>query len=178
VTPAEVGLAREDFPEEDGESYRANAILKARAAAQATGLVALGEDSGLEIDALGGTPGPLSARFLGPEATYQERFRYILERLQGLPPERRSARFRCLMAVAAPGREEVHVVEGICSGFIALEPRGEGGFGYDPIFYLPARMATMAELPLHEKNVLSHRAQAAWRLRPLLRQLLYRWEGR
>ncbi len=161
------------FPPEGEDSYRDNAILKAQAGAGYSGLVCLGEDSGLEVDALGGAPGPASAVFLGAEASYEERFRHILGRLEGLPEAQRSARFRCLMAVADPATGRTWTVEGVCEGFIAREPRGTGGFGYDPIFYLPALMSTMAELPEHQKNVVSHRARAAWQVRQVLKELLY-----
>ncbi len=166
-------MGPEHFPPEGEDSYRDNAILKAQAGACFSGLVCLGEDSGLEVDALDGAPGPISAVFLGPEATYEERFRYILGRLEGLPDSRRTARFRCLMAVAEPDTGRTWTVEGVCEGIIAREPRGTGGFGYDPIFYLPALMATMAELPPHQKNVVSHRARAAWQVRQVLKELLY-----
>jgi len=176
VSLADLGIG--GLAVEEGEDYRHNAILKARAAARATGLVALGEDSGLEVDALGGAPGPLSARYLGEGATYEERFRHILGRLAGLPPRERAARFRCVMALVEPASGREWVVEDTCEGYIALAPQGEGGFGYDPIFYLPTRAATMAQLPPHEKNVLSHRARAAFRLRQVLKELSYELAGR
>jgi XTP/dITP diphosphohydrolase len=166
-------MGPQDFPPEGEDSYLDNAILKAQAGARCSGLVCLGEDSGLEVDALGGAPGPASAVFLGREASYQERFRYILGRLEGLPDARRTARFRCLMAVAEPDTGRTWTVEGVCEGLIAREPRGTGGFGYDPIFYLPSLMATMAELPPHQKNIVSHRARAAWQVRQVLKELLY-----
>ncbi len=162
-----------DFPSEGEDSYLDNAILKAQTGARFSGLVCLGEDSGLEVDALDGAPGPASAVFLGPQATYEERFHYILGRLEGLPDSRRTARFRCLMAVADPVSGRTWTVEGVCEGLIAREPRGTGGFGYDPIFYLPTLMSTMAELPEHQKNIVSHRARAAWQVRQVLKELLH-----
>jgi XTP/dITP diphosphohydrolase len=177
VSYGDLGLGRGPAVAE-GESYQENAILKARFAAQLTGLVALGEDSGLEVDALGGAPGPLSARYLGEGASYQERFAHILAQLQGVPYRERGAKFRCVMALVEPSSGREWVVEDICTGYIALTPRGEGGFGYDPIFYLPTRAATMAQLSAEEKNVISHRARAAARLRPILKELWYELAGR
>ena len=176
VTPAELGLA---LPEEEtGDSYEENARMKALRGAEASGLVTLADDSGLEIEALEGAPGPGSARFLGKEASYQERFREILRRLQGpdgepLPKEKRWARFVCVIAIAVPGRQEVRLAQGEVQGFIAEEPQGGGGFGYDPIFWVPWRSATMAQLPEHQKNIISHRARAAAPARQILKELLY-----
>lgn len=146
--------------EETGTTFEANSRLKALAYAQATGMLALADDSGLEIDALGGAPGVYSARFLGPETSYEERFRYILEKLHGFPKERRSARFRCVITIGdATGSHRS--AEGIIEGIIADEPRGEHGFGYDPIFLVPELGKTTAELPPEQKNRISHRGRAA-----------------
>ena len=171
VSPRDLGLALPD--DEPGHTYEENAKIKALNGAQAGGLVTLADDSGLEIDALDGAPGARSARFLGEGAGFEERFAEILGRMSGLPSERRWARFRCVIAVAEPGRETVRLCEGEVQGLIALEPRGELGFGYDPIFYVPQRAQTMAELPPHVKDVISHRGRAAMRARPLLKELLY-----
>ena len=171
VTPAELGLALPQ--DEPGDSYEENARIKALRGAQASGLVTLADDSGLEIDALGGAPGPASARFLGKEATYPQRFEVILGRLRGLPKEKRWARFQCVIAVARPGSQEARLARGEVQGFIAEAPRGEGGFGYDPIFWLPQLSATMAELPVHQKNIVSHRARAVASARQILKELLY-----
>jgi len=171
VTPRELGLELPD--DEPGHTYEENAKIKALNGAHASGLVTLADDSGLEIDALDGAPGARSARFLGEGAGFEERFAEILGRMSGLPSERRWARFRCAIAVAEPGRETVRLFEGEVQGLIALEPRGELGFGYDPIFYLPQQARTMAELPPHVKDVISHRGRAAMRARPLLKELLY-----
>jgi XTP/dITP diphosphohydrolase len=171
VTPQQIGLTLSD--DEPGETYEENAKMKALNGARASGLVTLADDSGLEIDALDGAPGARSARFLGADAAYQERFAHILGRMAGLPSERRWARFKCVIAVAEPGSVEVKLREGEVQGQIALEPRGEQGFGYDPIFYLPQQARTMAELPSHVKDVISHRGRAAMRARPLLKELLY-----
>ena len=171
VTPADLGLA---LPEDEpGDTYEENARIKALRGAQASGLVTLADDSGLEIEALAGAPGVSSARFLGEETSYQERFAEILRRLRGLPQEKRRARFVCVIAIAEPGSQEVRLVQGEVEGFIAEEPWGQGGFGYDPIFWLPQHSATMAELPEHQKNIISHRARAVAPARQVLKELLY-----
>ena len=159
---------------ETGATYHENAKMKASEGAEVSGLVTLADDSGLEIEALEGAPGVSSARFLGEEASYQERFAEILRRLRGLPQEKRRARFVCVIAIAEPGSQEVRLVQGEVEGFIAEEPQGEGGFGYDPIFWLPQHLATMAELPPDQKNVISHRARAAALAQQILRELLER----
>ena len=171
VSPATLGLALPD--DEPGQTYEENAKIKALNGARASGLVTLADDSGLEIDALDGAPGARSARFLGEGAGFEERFAEILGRMSGLPSERRWARFRCVIAVAEPGSDAVRLFDGDVQGLIALEPRGELGFGYDPIFYLPQRARTIAELPPHVKDVISHRGRAAMRARPALKELLY-----
>ena len=171
VSPRELGLALPD--DEPGQTYEENAKIKALNGARASGLVTLADDSGLEIDALDGAPGARSARFLGEDAGFEERFQDILRRMANLPSEKRWARFRCVVAVAEPDSDAVRLFEGEVQGLIALEPRGELGFGYDPIFYLPQLARTMAELPPHIKDVISHRGRAAMRARPLLKELLY-----
>ncbi len=171
VTPKQLGLTPPD--DESGETYEENAKMKALSGARASGLVTLADDSGLEIDALDGGPGARSARFLGEDAGYEERFGRILGEMAGLPAQKRWARFKCVIAVAEPGSDEVKLCEGEVQGLIALEPRGELGFGYDPIFYLPEQARTMAELPPRAKDVISHRGRAAMRARPLLKELLY-----
>jgi len=153
--------------EETGTTFAENAELKARAYAQASGLLSLADDSGLEIDALGGAPGVYSARFAGKDASYAERFRLILQQLQGLPMEQRSARFRCSIALAEP-TGYCRIVEGVIEGCIAESPRGDHGFGYDPIFLVPELGKTTAELPPEEKNCISHRGRAAQQARILL----------
>jgi XTP/dITP diphosphohydrolase len=159
--------------EETGSTFRANAELKALAYARASGMLTLADDSGLDIDALGGEPGVYSARFAGPETSYGERFRIIFERLRHVPPALRSARFRCVIAVAEPSGKH-QSVEGVVEGIITHEARGQHGFGYDPIFLLPTLGQTTAELPPEEKNLLSHRARAAQQARLLLQH----WEDR
>ena len=158
VTMAEAGITTE--VEEVGGSLEENARLKATALSKESQLLTLADDSGLEVDALGGEPGPLSARYAGEGASDKDRISYLLSRMEGIPWDKRTARFRCVIAIASPGGE-IELCSGECPGIIALEPRGNRGFGYDPIFYLPEMNMTMAELPLEEKNKVSHRGQAA-----------------
>lgn len=169
VTPAELGLDLQ--VEETGQTYAENATMKALAYARASGQVTLADDSGLEVDALGGRPGPLSARYAGPDRTDQERVEALLQELAGMPDEKRTARFRCLIAIAEPAGR-VELVEGAVEGRIAHEPRGENGFGYDPVFLLPERGVTTAELPPDEKNAVSHRGAAARKARAVLERML------
>ena len=174
VTPADIRLAID--VEETGSTYEENARAKALAGMHASGLVTLADDSGLEIEAIGGDPGVHSARFLGPRATYPDRFAEIQRRLAGLAASERVARFVAAIAIADPRTGAVHTVEGEVRGLIAREPRGSGGFGYDPIFWLPDRNLTMAELPEHEKAIISHRARAAARAVPILKELLHDYQ--
>jgi len=168
VTLAEEGITT--TVSEVGESLEENARLKATVLAAQSQLLALGDDSGLEVDALGGEPGRLSARYAGQGASDKDRVNYLLSRLKGVPWQERSARFRCIIAIATPGGE-VELCRGECRGFITFEPRGEQGFGYDPVFYLPELDKTMAELPLEIKNQVSHRGQAAGKLYQVLERL-------
>jgi len=174
VTPATLGLTL--APDETGSTYEENATMKARHGAEASGLVTLADDSGLEIEALGGEPGVHSARFLGADASYAERFVEIERRLAEVPRERRRARFRCVIAVADPRTGAVRIAEGEVFGLIADAPQGEGGFGYDPIFWVPQHSATMAELPEHQKNIVSHRARAVAGARQILKELLFEYQ--
>ncbi len=147
------------LPEETESTYRGNALLKARAAARQSGMLALADDSGIEVDALGGAPGVLSARFGGPGLDDRGRVALLLERLRDVPPERRTARFRCVIAIVAPDGVE-QVVEGTAEGLIAAAPRGAGGFGYDPVFFYPPLGRTFGELTEAEKARVSHRGAA------------------
>lgn len=159
---------------EDGETFAENALKKARAAADATRCLALADDSGLEVDALGGRPGVRSARFAGEHATDAQNIEALLAAIarSGAEPPHR-ARFRCVLAVASPtGGDVAWTVEGVCEGTIAGAPRGTHGFGYDPVFVVGGTERTMAEHGRDEKNVISHRARALARLRPLLERLL------
>jgi XTP/dITP diphosphohydrolase len=169
VTPDEIGVSTKI--KESGSSLEENASLKAMTFAASSRLLSLADDSGLEVEALGGEPGVLSARYAGASAGDAQRISYLLSRLEGIPQGKRQARFRCVLALATPeGRVELFTGE--CRGSIALKPRGRQGFGYDPIFYLPQLGKTMAELPLEVKNKLSHRGQAAARARLRLLELL------
>lgn len=145
--------------EEDGDTFRENAIKKAAVTCEQTGLMALADDSGLEVDFLDGAPGVHSARFAGEEKDDDANNKKLLELLAGVPEERRTARFRCVIAVAVPGGW-VYTAEGTCEGVIAGELRGDGGFGYDPLFYLPEYGKTFGELEPETKNKISHRARA------------------
>ncbi|MBA7560940.1 MAG: XTP/dITP diphosphatase [Dehalococcoidia bacterium] len=158
VLPGELGITAE--VEEVGGSLEENARLKATVLAKESRLLALADDSGLEVDALGGEPGPLSARYAGEGASDKDRVDYLLAKLKRVPREKRTARFRCVIAIATP-EGEVELCSGECQGFITFEPRGEKGFGYDPVFYFPGLDKTMAELPLEIKNKVSHRGAAA-----------------
>lgn len=145
--------------EETGDTFAANARMKAEAAARATGLWCLADDSGLEVDALGGRPGVYSGRFAGEGATDEENNRLLLQKLEGVPKSQRTARFVSAVVLCSPSGECI-VREGYCSGVIGFEPKGSGGFGYDPLFYVPEEGMTYAELPLARKNEISHRARA------------------
>ena len=163
--PAQEGLDIEVA--ETGESFAENARLKATAYARASGRWTLADDSGREVDARGGEPGIRSARYAGRGASDEERYRLLLAKLQGVPWEELTARFRCVIAVATPAGQ-IHTAEGTCEGIIAFEPRGEHGFGYDPVFYLAEYGKTLAELPPETKNEISHRARAAQGVREIL----------
>jgi XTP/dITP diphosphohydrolase len=154
--------------EETGTTFQENAELKALTYARAAGELTLADDSGLEIDALGGEPGVYSARFAGVNTPYEERFRILFERLRGLPPEQRTARFRCVISVADPVSGTLKSVEGVIEGLITETSQGANGFGYDPIFYVPALGKTTAEISPEHKNRISHRGLAAAKARALL----------
>ena len=167
VTPAAQGIATQ--VDEVGGSFEENARLKATTLAKESGLLSLADDSGLEVDALGGEPGSLSHRYAGENATDADRIDYLLAKLKDVPEKERTARFRCVIAIAQPdGR--VELCSGECRGLITMEPRGNRGFGYDPIFYLPELRKTMAQLTLKEKNRVSHRSRAAEKARELLKK--------
>lgn len=165
VIPSQIGLDLE--VDESGLTYAENAALKGQAFARASGLLTLADDSGLEVDALNGAPGIYSARYSSkPGATDADRRAYLLEQLKSCP-QPWGARFRCVITLATPAGE-VRFAEGICPGEIIPEERGQNGFGYDPIFFLPELGLTMAQLDLDEKNTLSHRARALQAARPLI----------
>jgi len=158
-------------PDETGTTYRQNAVIKADSAAKFTGEWCVADDAGLEIDAMGGEPGLYSKRFAGEETPFSEKMRIILDRLAETPTEARSARFRCAVALAIPG-QPTEEFEAICEGVIADEPSGGGGFGYDPIFYLPALACTMADLTAEQKHRISHRGKVLSGLGDRLNALL------
>lgn len=162
-------LETEFHVEEDGQSYAENAIKKAKSAAIRTGRIAIADDSGLEVDALGGAPGIYSARFGGEQLPQSAKNALLLQKLTGISD--RSARFRCVIAVVSPdGRTETS--EGICEGTIGAEERGTFGFGFDPLFLVPEYQKTMAELGPDIKNTISHRARALKKLPEILQQFL------
>ncbi len=175
------GLAMEvvslaDFPDvslppETGSTFAANAAVKAKQAAQATGVPAIADDSGLEIDALNGEPGVRSARYAGEDATDEDRYRKVLGLLADVPDHRRRARFRCAAAYAEPGGD-VMLAEGTCQGRIAKEAAGSGGFGYDPVFIPDGYSVTMAQLTPAQKNRISHRGRAFRLLAQMIREHL------
>ncbi len=169
VTPEMVGINLDVA--ETGSNYQENAVLKGLAFSKASGLLTLADDSGLEVDALDGAPGLHSARYSSkPGANDADRRRFLLQNLSG-KPQPWSARFRCVIAVIGP-TGEMQIVEGICPGEIISEERGGNGFGYDPIFLLPETGRTMAELPMDEKNRLSHRGRAAAAALPVILSML------
>ena len=165
-----------DFPhvpsvKEDGRSFDANAIKKARSVARATGLLALADDSGLEVDVLGSAPGVRSARFAGTHGADRANNEKILRLLDGLPLARRRARYRCSLALAHPSRL-IALTHGVWIGRIAERPTGQRGFGYDPIFLVPRLGRTVGQLPASVKQQLSHRSRAAQGMRPILRRVV------
>ena len=168
TTLAEQGITK--AVTESRNSYEQNARLKAITYAKLSQLLTLADDSGLEVDALNGRPGIKSARFAGKAATDAGRVTSLLARLEGVPWERRTARFKCLIAIATPAGQ-CQTCYGECHGIIALEPKGRNGFGYDPVFFVPEKGSTMAELPLATKNEISHRARATQKARQILQQL-------
>jgi XTP/dITP diphosphohydrolase len=164
-SPAEIGLNLE-VPE-TGNTYVANARFKARAFARASGRLTLADDSGLEVEALHWAPGIMSARYAGSGASDSDRVAFLLDKIKTIPSEKRTARFRCVIAIAYPDGK-VRLCSGSCRGQIAPSPRGSHGFGYDPIFYFPRLEKTMAELPTEVKNCISHRARAVHHARNIL----------
>ena len=165
-----------EFPQapmvvEDGETCEANAIKKAKTIADYTGLTAVADDTGLEVDALGGRPGVHAARYAGAHVSYEDNWKKLLHELNGVPLEQRGARFLTVVAIARPGNEQVETVEGVLTGVIAQRPAGGGGFGYDPVFVVPQLWKTLAELTPSEKNRISHRAQAFAKAKAILQRL-------
>jgi XTP/dITP diphosphohydrolase len=165
-----------EFPQapvvvEDGETCQANAIKKAKTIANYTGLTAVADDTGLEVDALGGRPGVHAARYAGAQVSYEDNWKKLLHELNGVPLEQRGARFLTVVAIVRPANEQVETVEGVLNGVIAQRPAGSGGFGYDPVFVVPELGKTLAELTPSEKNRISHRAQAFVKAKTILQRL-------
>lgn len=165
----------DEFPDapdvvEDGHTCEANAVKKARAIAEFTGLPAVADDTGLEVDALGGRPGVYAARYAGEDATYDDNCRKLLRELMGVPRERRTARFLTVAAIALPS-DGIRVARGTLNGMIAEEARGTLGFGYDPVFFIPELGKTLAQLSADQKNAISHRAKAFIQAKDLLREM-------
>ncbi|MFN2543226.1 MAG: RdgB/HAM1 family non-canonical purine NTP pyrophosphatase [Actinomycetota bacterium] len=154
--------------EETGSTYLENALLKARAVPESLGVPAVADDSGIEVDALGGAPGMRSARFAGERATDDENLRKLIDALGDVPPTERTARYRCVALMAGPTGTDPMWAEATCDGHLVLYPRGEGGFGYDPIFVPEGERRTMAELGTREKDAISHRGRAFRLLRDLI----------
>ncbi|NOX64131.1 MAG: XTP/dITP diphosphatase [Chloroflexi bacterium] len=161
----------EEEVEETGATFEENAILKATTYARLSGLLTWADDSGLAVDALQGWPGVASARHAGPNATDEDRIDILLARLQNVPPDERGAAFHCVVAIATPDGE-VMTAQAATRGVILDAPRGAGGFGYDPVFYVPELGRTYAEMTSEEKHAISHRGKAARRARRLLAQWL------
>lgn len=155
---------------EIGKDFLENAILKAKTFGKISGLLTLADDSGLEVDALGGRPGVYSSRYA--KGTDEDRYRKLLEELKGVPEEKRGTQFRCIIAMFDPKTKKLETCEGICRGKIAQKPKGKHGFGYDPVFYLPELGRTMAQLKLVQKNKISHRGKALKKARKILRKFL------
>lgn len=173
-------LSLADFPgteriEENGETFMANARKKAQACFRVTGMVSLADDSGLEVDVLGGAPGILSSRFAGEGATYRDNNEKLLHFMKDIPKEKRSARFRCVV-VLVDGSEDKWA-EGTCEGMILSECRGDKGFGYDPLFYVPEAKKTFAEMSRDEKNRISHRGKAFRNIAATIRQESFKHIG-
>lgn len=173
-------LSFQDFPEmpdvvENGQTFEENAVKKAREVAEYTNLVAVADDSGLEVDYLNGAPGVYSARFAGENKNDTENNHKLLRLLHGLPMEQRKARFRCVIAIATPWGD-IYTTEGNCEGFIGYEMAGDKGFGYDPLFYLPEYDKTFAQLDLEVKNRISHRARALEKAKSILLDIKERIE--
>ena len=169
VSMKEAGISADI--EEDGTTFEENALIKAKTICEMTGELVLADDSGLEIDALNGEPGVYSARYMGEETSYHIKNANLVQRLEGVADEKRTARFVCAMAAAFPDGKTI-TTRGTIEGRIGYEERGENGFGYDPIFYLPEYGCSTAELSLEKKNELSHRGKALRAIREKLKDYL------
>ncbi len=175
TTPFEEGVG---LPvEETGTTFHENASIKAKTYAARSGLVTLADDSGLVVDALDGAPGVYSARYAGLQVSDRDHYELLLENLAGVPDDRRSARFVSVVAIATPDGK-IELCEGACEGIVGTRPEGEGGFGYDPVFYIPELGKTMAQLTLEEKNRISHRSRAFRKAAPVVERVLREWDAR
>ena len=163
--------------EETGSTFRENGVLKAKTYAAETGLLTLADDSGLEVDALGGAPGVYTARYGGAGLTAVQRYQKLLDDIKNIPDPQRTARFRCVIVLAGPDGTILGESEGVCEGRIAQAPVGDNGFGYDPVFYLPQFNQTMAQIPASQKHQISHRGLAVQAILPRLRELLLNLAG-
>lgn len=168
LSPTELGINAEVA--ETGSTFTDNATLKATEMSKRSGLAALADDSGLEVTALDGQPGVRSARYAGENKSDAERVTFLLEKLKDVPPHKRSARFICVIAITIP-QCEVILCRGECQGIIATEPKGDKGFGYDPVFFIPELGKTIAELSPQQKNEVSHRGKAARKAATVLKEL-------
>ncbi len=177
ISLEEAGVGPDVELPEPGRSFAENAAAKALAAARLSGLPALADDSGLCVEALGGRPGVMSARYGGEGLSDAERNQLLLRELEGVPSHQRAAQFVCVIALAFPDGE-VHLFEGRCRGLITEVPRGSGGFGYDPVFYYPPAGMTFAEMSREEKNRVSHRGRALARLKRELPRILAKRSGK
>lgn len=166
----DVGIT-EEVPE-TADTFLGNALLKAEGYAAAAGMLTLADDSGLEVDGLDGAPGVHTARYGGEGLTHEQRYQVLLDNMRDVPPDERAARFRCIIALADQDGQILGTSEGICEGRIALAPAGEGGFGYDPVFYLPGLDKTMAEISPEQKHQISHRGRALRAIAPLLQRVV------
>ena len=171
VTPVDEGI--DITVDEIFTTFEENARLKATSYSSISHLITIADDSGLEVDALGGEPGIRSARFAGENASDEEKVEYLLSRMETIPREKRTAHFKCVIAIAIP-KEKTELCYGECHGLISFQPEGKNGFGYDPIFYLPEYDMTMAELPAETKNQISHRAKASQKAYRILEQIAER----
>ncbi len=174
VSLDEVGIAHDVA--ETGDTFRQNAVLKAIAYARLSSRLTLADDSGLEVDALDGAPGVYTKRFGGANLSQAQRNALLLDTLRDVSPGQRGARFRCVTALAGSDGTVLAVTEGVCEGVIASAPAGEQGFGYDPVFYLPAQGVTMAQLTAVEKEIISHRGRALRAMAPMLVQAAQRFQ--
>lgn len=171
-------LSLKDFPQigdivEDGSTFEENAIIKARTVSDTVNMIAVADDSGLEVDYLDGAPGIFSARFAGEGKNDSDNNRKLLSLLEGVPDERRGARFRCVIAISTP-QGELYTTEGICEGLIGHRLEGDKGFGYDPLFFLPQYNLTFAQLDLDLKNRISHRGRALAKAKTVLKGIIER----